>query len=382
MKTRLESDDLGMLRDRLRRSFTVDDRGADALLAGLGRTPTDAADALRVYLDQNHWIYLAKAASGHPEGAPFEHCLELLKEAVSRGLVVVPLSATHYMELAIVMDVRQRADVANVMAEISRFRTLADHNARMACEFDAALHARRGRPAFPRKLQEIGTGLAFQSGQVEGPSGRLVWAEGAEPPLDSEGWFEDLEHISNQVMEYLVLRGPSPEEAARIPGYDPMAAQRVAEGRAELEQDLMRQLDEEPQYRHQLDDLVHARYLVWEVRDKLPALLWRSGMSMDSFFLKDKEWIAALLDDIPCLAVKMALTLQTNRNGNRAWSPNDIHDLDGLSAAVPYCDVVVTEKYACEVMHQSGLADRYGTTVIRRLSDLEPVLVRRMQGGG
>ncbi len=66
--------------------------------------------------------------------------------------------------------------------------------------------------------------------------------------------------------------------------------------------------------------------------------------------------------------------MQTNRNGSRAWTRNDIYDIDALEAAVPYCDVVVTERYASEVMNRSGLADRFSAKVIRRLDDLIPIL--------
>jgi hypothetical protein len=53
---------------------------------------------------------------------------------------------------------------------------------------------------------------------------------------------------------------------------------------------------------------------------------------------------------------------------------NDIYDIDALEAAVPYCDVVVTEKYACEIINRSGLADCFSTKVVRRLDDLIPIL--------
>jgi hypothetical protein len=204
--------------------------------------------------------------------------------------------------------------------------------------------------------------------------GRLAWPEETGPPQDAVGWFEDLEHVINQAVEYGLLRGPSPREAAQIPDYDPTVAQRVAARRAEREQELIHMLDEEPEYRNMLDDIVRARYLVWEVGDRLPELLWRGGMRVESFLYKGPTWISAFVNDIPDLAVRVVLTLQTDRNGSRAWSPNDIHDLDGLSAAVPYCDVVVTEKYGCEVMNRSGLADRYHTRVIRNLNELEPIV--------
>ena len=117
----------------------------------------------------------------------------------------------------------------------------------------------------------------------------------------------------------------------------------------------------------------HAAF-TWELGSRLPELLALGHLSADSFFAKGKDWISEFLDDLPRIAVQSALTLQTDKNGNRAWTPNDMHDIDALAAAVPYCDVVVTEKYACEVMNRSGLAKRYATTVIRQPGDLNPIL--------
>jgi hypothetical protein len=49
---------------------------------------------------------------------------------------------------------------------------------------------------------------------------------------------------------------------------------------------------------------------------------------------------------------------------------NDIHDIDALGSAVPYCDIVVTDREAASHVHRTGLAERLDTTVIASLSDL------------
>lgn len=47
-----------------------------------------------VYLDLNHWISLAKAAVGHPDGARHVDSLGRLRQAAASGRYVFPLSAT------------------------------------------------------------------------------------------------------------------------------------------------------------------------------------------------------------------------------------------------------------------------------------------------
>jgi hypothetical protein len=47
---------------------------------------------LAVYLDQNKWIDLACAETGHPDGANFVETLAGLKQAVDEGRARFPLS--------------------------------------------------------------------------------------------------------------------------------------------------------------------------------------------------------------------------------------------------------------------------------------------------
>ncbi len=67
------------------------------------------------YLDLNHWITLAKAAVGHPDGARSRPGLEALRDLRAAKHVLLPLSATHYMEMSRIADPRQRLDVAQTM---------------------------------------------------------------------------------------------------------------------------------------------------------------------------------------------------------------------------------------------------------------------------
>ena len=336
----------------LQKRLGLDEAAAEVIVSGL-RRPSAAQGGFSVYLDLNHWISLAKARVGRPDGASFNPCLDLLVAAVGSGKVIVPLGLTHYMEVANITDVRQRADIANVMAVLSGFTTVAARKHRLRCEVAQALHQRLGRPVFPERLNPFGCGLAFALGVSDGPAGR-VRSAGNAPATMSEPFRAELEFRLNQAAEYLLLRGPAPEDLAAMPEYDLRAVQALAEARAAHEQALFELLQTDPADKRRLGDIAHARGLYWELGPKLPELLAPAGLSVESFFYKGKEWITSFLEAVPTLAVRTTLVTQTNRNGSRAWTRNDIYDIDGLEAAVPYCDVVVTERYAAEVMNRSG----------------------------
>lgn len=83
-----------------------------------------------------------------------------------------------------------------------------------------------------------------------------------------------------------------------------------------------------------------------------------------------KEWLTAFLDDIPAAAITMTLTEKGFRNADKTWKGNDLRDADAMSAAIPYCDVVLTDKYAAAQLARSPAVTRLGTLVLPRLRDL------------
>jgi hypothetical protein len=214
----------GIVTAALQKRLGIDEAAAEAIVSGLQRSDA-APEGLSVYLDPNHWISLAKARVGRPDGGRFIPCLDLLVRAVESGKVIVPLGLTHYMEVANITDVRQRADIANAMTVLSGFTTLAAREHRLRCEVAQALHQRLGRPLFPERLKPFGRGLAFTLGLSDSPVSSA-------PSTMSEPCRAELEFRLNQAAEYLLLRGPAPEDLAAMPDYDLRAVQAIAEARA------------------------------------------------------------------------------------------------------------------------------------------------------
>jgi hypothetical protein len=332
-----------------------------------------AADVPVVYLDLNHWISLAKAATGHRDGARYREPLEALRGASA----VFPLSAAHYMEMAGISDPRQRHDVAAVMEELSDFTCLMSNSVVMRVEVDAAV--RRLVPGLRRLhaptpllgrgvLQAFGMqgGLRIKSsdGDVTNET-RLRFREG---PEAFDEWRADAE----RQLDRGVLRGPTDDEVPELEtlGWDPTAARRVAVQRVQQEREQAERLDDHPSWRRgRLRDLVAVRYLITDADAALNEVLGQHGLRI-SDVADEPQAARTFTDSMPSGDVWISLVTAAHRNPQTQWTTNDIFDIDALSVAVPYCDIVVTENHARSVLHAAGVPDRLRTDVFATLDDL------------
>ena len=249
-----------------------------------------ADDVRIVYLDLNHWIELAKANTGHPDGVRFQPALEAIRSA--NELFVFPLSSVNYMEMAGIRDPRQRLDVATVMEELSGFSCLIGGATVMRLEIEAVFTQRLGRPEQLPPIPLLGRGVlqAFgrrgglqvrtEDGQDATEAARRAWPQG---PEAFDAWREEAERR----LDRSVLRGPSDAEAPalRARGWDPTASRRVATERAKQEAELDVRLALEPRWRRgRLRDVIAARYVAFEAMHALSEAVAQRGVSLQDVF--------------------------------------------------------------------------------------------------
>jgi hypothetical protein len=279
---------------------------------------------------------MLKARTGHPEGRYHIPIYEWLRSATATGNISVVIAHPMYAELALaVRSVRQRADLADVISEITRFRTLRPYSDLFKEQFTLALHQRFGRPMFPRRYEWFGYGSGFaHDGKQLGA--RLEWPHDRRPsgaaPEDLVAFESVTVEVFNEVGEYLLLRGPSPEQANDIPGYTLEPVKAVEQLMVARELDLAAALEEEPAERPRIEDLVIARELLWEISPRLPELLATAGMTVDGFLARGKDWLVEFLDGLPSLSVQKALKVKSFANRSRDWSPNDERDVAHMRA--------------------------------------------------
>src|SRR5664280_1227043 len=135
------------------------------------RRTRDDGCVLRIYLDQNKWVDLARAAHGHPLGMRFEDALAMCRAGVAAGTVTFPLDIYRYWETGKRGNDRSRNDVVDVMRELSRAHTMALPFGVLDQELDLALQRRFGRPEHARRQHVFGVGMRHIS------EGRMNWPE-------------------------------------------------------------------------------------------------------------------------------------------------------------------------------------------------------------
>jgi hypothetical protein len=282
--------------------------------------------------------------------------------------------------MAGIRDPRQRLDVATVMEEISGFSCLMGNSVVMRLEIEAVLAEHAGRPEQLARIPLLGRGVLQAFGrrgglQIRSTDGDVTdatpesWPDG---PDAFDAWREDAE----RQLDRTVVRGPTDAEAPvlRAAGWDPTVARRIAGERAKQERKQAERLAAEPRWRRRrLRDVVAARYLAFEAMPMLAEALAHHDMRLEEVAGGDVDDARRSTDAMPSADVQISLLTAAHSNPQTQWAPNDIFDIDALSVAVPYCDVVVTERHAAHLLRAARVTDRLGTPVLATLDELVDV---------
>ena len=333
-----------------------------------------------VYLDLNHWISLAQASVGHSKGSSFVRTLEACRAARSAGTAVFVLSAIHYMEMHKIKDPAQRRAIGGVMEELTSFASLASRIIVMELELTAMLDRFARKPSVLPTIPLLGRGVRHSFGRKSGvkfmgPSGDAT-AQVRER-MGAEA-FDDWVAQAELLLDRSVLHGPADNEVEglRAFGWKPEAAIQVAESRAARERELTPLLDGEiPWRRGRLRDVISARELSVEFQNILPRALAERHVVLTDV-ISDPQSARKFVRAMPSTEVSIELKTAWHRDRGKPWTANDIYDIDAMSLAVPYCDVVVTEKACHHILNVARLGERMHTALLRNLEDLPGTLER------
>ena len=316
-----------------------------------------------VYLDLNHYIYLARAdqqfasSSGAKRALPgYVDLAAAARAAKATGRALFPLSGVHMMELSKVKDPRQRADVAAVMEDLSDFTYLLDRVTLSRLEIDAGLD----------HIHSEMLGVDHYTPLVA-PS--FAHAFGRTPPLGHANWTTDM----NRQMERAMLRGPSDDQVDDLlaRGWDPDAFARSQQSRLDFELDLSARLAKNPHWRQgRLRDVISGREVFHEWND----IFARHLLDRHRLGLRDDrpsvDQMASFWAAMPQVQVAISLKTRYHRNPARRWKRNDISDIDAMSIAYPYCDAVFTDKEARSALVDDRALRRIETFMPKRPDEL------------
>jgi hypothetical protein len=341
-----------------------------------------------VYLDLNHYIYLAQASeAGNPATMsaklkPYAELADAARKAKASGRAMFPLSNVHLMELSKVTDPRQRADVAAAMEELSDFNYLLDRVTLAQLEMDAGLDRIYGaEKSLDEYLALVAPSFAHGFGRivnltVRDADGKDTSDQGRDL-MGSEA-FTRMFATMNLEMERAMLRGPSDEEVPDLlgHGWDPDVFRRGQERRLGFELETKQTLVDNPQWlRGRLRDVISGRDVMHEWLDLfVKHLREREEDGLPHDLPSDAEmpgfWAA-----MPQVQVAISVKTRYHRNLERSWKTNDICDIDAMSIAYPYCDAVFTDHEARAALVDDRDLRRISTFMPKRPEELTAWLV-------
>jgi hypothetical protein len=316
---------------------------------------SDQQEPRIIFLDQNHWIYLSRAYHSRPDGAAFREILERLLTGVRNGIYRIPLSLSHLIEHARASDADRRRRLAEVYEVLSRgwfFGSLSDIV-----------------PDEPRRAvaHTFNTGLIFPRPEVFG--------RGVAFGLGSSGRARLATDVSNLALAAFL-------EMTRQPGavYN-LATNLIEENRIRQNDTIRRGAEATIQAAEDLrtrrrphsPDLWRraqaAEYMLL-LQEELQRALWANALRLDDFVALGPEGMTDFFAQVPTVHVDCELMGYRDRQWSRSLEVNDISDLWYLMPAVPYCDVVVTERLWRRAIMEQRLHEHYRTIVISDLRDL------------
>ena len=326
---------------------------------------------MRIYLDQNKWIDLARAATGHSGGERFAEVLKTARAAVASGEVSFPLDMYRYWETSKRGNDLSRNDVADLMWELSGQQTMSPAQRILDVELDLAFHGRFGRPEHPLQPRVFGSGLQHITG------GRMAWPAlnlsalpdgGATLPDDQR---LQLQSALDEALEQKLLRaGPNDFRAA---GFD-RASFDLGQRYVAQENRIAAAIAKRGLKGDELDFAVRAADR-GDIRDAVVEALERIDLTWEEFIEGTTPAdLMTFMDELPTRYVTNVMRSAKLRQAEQKWEPNDFIDIVALPVAAVYCDVVITEKQWVHHMRQGKVGQRYDTVLLSDAADLVNVL--------
>ncbi|MGH7176009.1 MAG: hypothetical protein ACREJC_01395 [Tepidisphaeraceae bacterium] len=306
-----------------------------------------------VYLDQMHWIALAKAASGHRDGSRFVPVLNAVKDAVANRRAVLPLSFAHIFETAKSPRPDQRKALAALMTCLSAgvvlcwSRPLVEFHLRNSVRRLFALPLLAPEPSpFGRGVEDV-LGFDLLARLGGGPERAAQLRRSLDTPA---AWIDLLAYK---------------DEVSRKLGIE--SVERIANECVE-ENELRRAT-----WAGKNGDFTRRAYAVSLTKTfwlELQRALHEVGRTIEEWGRVGTKCLMEFWESIPRPHVEMELHTQMHRQNSKPWKRNCHRDIDFLADAIPACDVVVTEAFWVDLSHRRNLHQRYDTVLLSDLTDL------------
>lgn len=297
-----------------------------------------------VYLDQNAWVTLAKAA-WDKERYPKEHeALTKVVNFVSLSLITVPLTFANIYETEKINVPSRRVNMARTQSLISRGQVFRSRR-RIFSETLSAYLAEKSKIFRPHPLPEW-----FLSD---------LWFESAADYSAELYGFNISDEVINVIrqdpgralFDYLA----SSDETVRLE-----AVRRFSAGSADLIARIESRralVADEPLAQKKR---AYGASLIVDELDFIFATAQGLGLGWLKVGDIGSSLMRSIAVDIPVMNIERELAVRLEDQG-RAVSENDLRDMMSFVTVIPFADIVIAEKQFVNLSRQARLDERYGT---------------------
>ncbi|MCD4678998.1 MAG: hypothetical protein K8S00_01295 [Bacteroidales bacterium] len=311
-----------------------------------------------IYLDQNKWIDIARAFYGREDGEKYHPVLEKLQEKVNLGDIIVPISAVHIIETARNGHKDRRERLANFIAELSKSYGILPYISVRQQEIENSILLKLGKtPKHNIGEIAINRGVAHMLG-MELP--KNVFSADYEKFLIKVNQLEKF--VATMMIDFIsreLVNELKQEDIDSIVDYEKSRQLKNEE------------LSKEMRLRVAIMEMAYDR-LFPVIIEQLKKMGIDPKPFADSF--KDIEDWKGFFFSMPTMDIWINLHVLRDSDKGKAVHRNDTNDMAFLSIAVPYCDIVVTEKYWAHHLISNGYDKKYNTTILTDLTELTDLI--------
>ncbi|MBM2819596.1 MAG: hypothetical protein HW410_1278 [Nitrosarchaeum sp.] len=315
----------------------------------------------RVYLDTNHWIKLAQIASGKENDHEYKKTFEKIKSLSDSEKIIFPISASHVHELTRHSNQQKREEIIDLLVDISKGWFLQPVDLFFGKEIENTIMHRLKRNSLHNIHNEIlKKGLSYFCGMnfdkfIKTKNPPLEWMDVIRTSF--KDFNENLEVIKRNLKDPKIVEISI--DALSVNHKLILLLEKNRENKRKMDKDVRKRFSEASI----MIDCVVPHMAEFLYTNQIPA--------EDVFSLQTVEEMRSFMDDMPALNVFFRLTYARDEvSPQRKIQPSDIWDLNHFAGAIPYCDVLVTEKMFAGLSKQNNLDKKYNCIILTDLKDL------------
>lgn len=299
-----------------------------------------------VYLDQNHWVKLARARKYPAEYPELQKLLGAVGCAVLDGRVCLPLTAANIYETYKINRPERRKDLALIQSELSRGIVFVGRHERLASEIASFVRAVYGLPLEDRDEYWFLSDIFFEA-FVERSDDRVPLdlsknLLGAMRPNPTWSLFDYLVSASDEVRQSAVRKWSAESDELR---------QRVERRRQKCQNEAMTTRRN-----------IYGANLMFDELEIILKFAGSAGAPWQTVSDIGSSHARQLIREVPAYHVERELVLKMEAL-DRPVEENDFRDMVTFCATVPYADCVISENLLVNLARQCRLDRHFGTTI-------------------